>query len=152
MKLAMAMFKTIYLIPLILTIVLGCLESTMDEKEARKVLHDFYNNKEPEAISDYDLVKAGKPIVPYLIVEIQKKDMPRRRYAIGALGKIGDKRALPLLIKILEDRSELIHFRADALESIWHIDRQLGEEYARRYQGESKEIKRTIELLQKGII
>lgn len=145
----MAVFKSIRVILIIFIIAVGCSESAMDEKEARKVLQNFYNDREPEPISDYYLLKAGKPIVPYLIVEIQKKDMPRRRYAIGALGKIGDKRALPMLINILEDRSELIYFRADALESIWHIDRKIGEEYARKYQREGKEIDRIIEFLRK---
>lgn len=130
----------------------GCSKTEIDEKEAQEVLHEFYTNKEPEPIVDQPLLSAGKAIVPYLMIEIQKKDMTMRGYAILALGKIGDRRALPVLMKILEDRSELVYFRSDALRAIWHIDRKLGEEYANKYTGESREIDRTIELLRAGKI
>ncbi len=149
------MFFTIMIclsISLLLVIVTGCFKSKIDDKEAQKILNDFYTDNVPEPILDRHLVNAGKAIVPYLLVEIQKKDMPKRGYAILALGKIGDKQALPVLLRILEDSSELIYFRDDALRAIWHIDKKLGEEYARKYQGESKEIDRTIELLREGKI
>lgn len=135
-----------------LTLFFGCSKPTIDEKEAKEILHDFYTNKEPELNIDYDLLRAGKPIVPYLIVEIQKKNMPRRRYAIGALGKIGDRRAVPALIKILEDRSELDYFRGDALEAIWHIEKNVGEEFAEKHSGESVYIDRVIQLLRENKI
>ena len=140
------------LVSLLLLIVAGCFKSNINEKEAQKILHDFYNDNVPEPINDRHLLSAGKPIVPYLIVEIQRKDMPKRRYAIGALGKIGDKQALPVLIKILEDNTELYYFRSDAIEAIWHIDKKLGEKYAAKYVGESKEFERTIQLLREGKI
>jgi hypothetical protein len=130
----------------------GCLQTTMDEEEARKVLNEFYMLNEPEPLNDLPLLKAGKAIVPYLSLEIQKKDIPKRRYAIGALGKIGDKRALPSLLKIFEDRTEIWYFRSDAIEAIWHIDKNVGEEYASKHTGESKEIDRTIQLLRQGKI
>jgi hypothetical protein len=147
-------FSTAMLMPLSMMVMfyIGCSKPQMEEKEAQVVLNEFYTNKEPEPIVDQPLLSAGEAIVPYLMVEIQKKDMPRRGYAILALGKIGDRRALPILRKLFEDRSELVYFRDDALRAIWHIDRKLGEEYATKYVGESKEIDRTIELLRKGII
>jgi len=124
----------------------------MDKKEAQKVLNSFYTDKVPESINDRHLLRAGKAIVPYLVEEIQKKDMPKRRYAIGALGKIGDRRALPVLVKILGDRSELEYFRSDALRAIWHIDKKQGEELAKKYAGESIDIDTASQLLREGKI
>lgn len=124
----------------------------MKEKEAQLILNNFYTDNVPESIADRYLMGAGKQIVPFVLIEIQKKEMPKRRYAIGALGKIGDRSALPVLIKILEDSSEVIYFRDDALRAIWHIDRKLGEKYAAKYLAENKEFERTIQLLREGKI
>jgi hypothetical protein len=77
----------------------------MDEKEAQDVLNKFYADNVPESINDRHLLNAGSSIVPYLLIEIQKKDMPKRGYAILALGKIGDGRAIPILQSILNDSS-----------------------------------------------
>ncbi len=130
----------------------GKLRSTLSEKEAQELLNYFYTDRVPEPITDRYLLRAGKGIVPYLLIEIQKRDMPKRGYAIVALGKIVERLALPVLIKILEDRSEVVYFRRDAIEAIWRIDRKLGEEYAAKYAGESKEIDITINLLREGKI
>jgi hypothetical protein len=98
------------------------------------------------------LVEPGEAIVPHLIIEIQKKDMKKKGYAILALGKIKDKRALPVLIEILDDRSESIYIRDDALRAIWHIDRRLGEQYVTKFSGQSPDMDRTIVLLREGRI
>jgi HEAT repeat protein len=135
-----------------LIFIIGCAKSKIGDKEAKTILNDFYFDNVPESINDRHLLNAGKAIVPHLIIEIQNKNMPKRGYAILALGKIGDKEAIPILAKILEDRSELIYFRTDSLRAIWHIDQKLGEEYARTYQTENNEINRTIELLREGKI
>lgn len=142
----------LFLVISMIIIPLGCYKATMDEKEAQKVLNDFYTDRVPESINDRHLLNAGKAIVPYLIIEIQKRDMHKRGYAILALGKIGDRRALPVLIKILEDRSESYGFHEATLRAIWHIDRKLGEEFARKHEGEHKEVDRTIQLLREGRI
>lgn len=55
-----------------------------------------------------------------------------------------------MLERILTDQSELLGTRESALRAIWHIDRKLGKEYERRYQGESKEFDHIIELLPTG--
>jgi HEAT repeat protein len=145
-------FGTIILVTVLLFLLLvsGCFRAEIDQKEAQKILNDFYDDNVPEPILDRHLLSAGKAIVPYLLIEIQKRDMPKRGYAILALGKIGDRRALPVLIRILEDRSEIVYFRDDALRAIWHIDRKLGWEYAKKYAGENKEFDRTLELLKEG--
>ena len=136
----------------LMVIVVSCSRSNFGEKEARKIINDFYNDNVPESINDRHLLSAGKKIVPYLMIEIKNSDMPKRRYAIGAIGKIGDKQAIPVLVNIFEDKTELVYIRADAIEAIWHIDRTIGEEYAKKHKGENKEIDRTIELLRKGVI
>jgi hypothetical protein len=125
---------------------------TMDESEARKILNEFYTDNVPESINDRHLLNAGKAIVPYLIDEIQKEDMPKRGYAVLALGKIGDRRALPVLIRMFENPTERGVHPSDSLRAIWHIDRKLGEELASKYTGGDEFMKRTIELLRKGVI
>ncbi len=131
---------------------LACTEEVMTPEQAKKVLSDFYADRVPEEIQDRLLVDAGKPIAPYLLVEIKNKDMPKRRYAILALGKIKDKRALPVLTQILDDSSEINYFRDDALCAIWHIDRKLGEQSANQYSGKIEGIDRIIQLLREGVI
>lgn len=135
-----------FLISILLVPISGCSKSIMNEKEAQKVLNSFYTDKVPESINDRHLLRAGKAIVPYLIIEIQKKDMPKRGYGILALGKIGDRQALHVLTKIFEDQSELIYFRCDAIRAIWHIDEKLGKELAKKYAGENSYIDETIDL------
>lgn len=143
--------KLLLMLSVVLCLNFACSKSVMNEKEARQVLKDFYEDNDiPEAFLDRHLVRAGKGIVPYLVVEIQKKDMPKRGYAILALGKISDSRALPALTKLLEDTSESEVMRAEALVSIWYIDRKVGEKLTDEYSGKSKHFDRTIELLRKG--
>lgn len=131
---------------------IGCSEETMGEKKAQKILNDFYTDNVPESITDRHLLNAGKAIVPYLIVEIQKEDMPKRGYAVLALGKIGDRRALPILIKMYENPTKKGVPPSEILRAIWHIDRKLGEELASKYTGDDEFMNRTIELLRKGLI
>jgi hypothetical protein len=135
---------------LTLLVLTSCYRKPMDQREAQQVLNEFYTNREPESEMDYPLLRAGKAIVPYLTLEVSKRDMPRREYAILALGKIGDRRALTTLINILEDRLESLGARDAALRAIWHIDRGVGEKYAMKHTGEHKEIDRTIQLLREG--
>jgi HEAT repeat protein len=87
-----------------------------------------------------------------LVIEIENKKMPKRGYAIVALGKIKDSRALPVLEKIMNDKTEKIITKCDALRAIWHIDSKLGEEHAKKYGGDKGYIDRTIELLKQGAI
>jgi HEAT repeat protein len=73
---------------------------------------------------------------------ISHPDMKRRRYAIGALGYIHDKRALPALEKILKDRTEIYYFRGDALHAIYQINKKLGSQYAAQFANEHDYLKR----------
>lgn len=131
--------------------IIGC-SDTMTESEANKIIKAFYNDNVPESIKDRHLLKAGKAIVPFLIIEIQKKEMPKRGYAILSLGKISDRRALPVLKQILSDTSESETIRGDALSAIWKIDKSLGKDMSEKHAGENEYMDRTIDLLKKGLI
>lgn len=122
----------------------------MNDKEAKMFLDAFYRDNTHEEANDRYLLSAGKLIVPHLAIEVQKKDMPKRLYAVVALGKIGDKRALAVLTKILEDHNEVVDFRAEALCSIWYVDRNLGRELAEKHASEHVVFKRAHELLNNG--
>jgi HEAT repeat protein len=87
---------------------------------------------------DDPLIARGRSMIPAICQAIQHKDMKRRCYAIGALGYVGDKRALPILETILKDSSEFDYFRGDALHSIYQLDRNLGLRYAKQYKSENK--------------
>ncbi len=67
--------------------------------------------------------------------------MKMRRYAIGALGYIGDKRAIPILEAILKNKNEIEYFRGDALHAIYQLDRRLGSRYAKKYENENDYLK-----------
>jgi HEAT repeat protein len=132
-----------------LSLVCGSCEAVvMDQKEAQEVLREFYVDTVPEPFIDRHLLAAGKAIVPQLLIEIQKRDMPRRGYAILALGKIGDTVALPTLVGILQNASESDTIRSDALRAIWRLDQKLGSTLAKKHLGESAHIDRVIRLLE----
>jgi hypothetical protein len=92
----------------------------------------FYaGDHEPEL--DDPLIEAGKRMTLVICEAIKNKDMRLRRYAIGALGYIGDKRAIPTLEQILESKEEIYYFRGDALHAIYQLDKKLGKQYAKQY-------------------
>jgi len=103
-----------------------------------KTWHAFYVGGDHEPDIDDPLIARGRSMVPSICEAIRHKDMKRRRYAIGALGYIGDKRALPTLEAILKDSAEIDYFRGDALHSIYQLDRKLGLRYAKQYQHENE--------------
>jgi HEAT repeat protein len=72
-------------------------------------------------------------MVPILEHEISKREIPRRRYAIGALGILGNKDSIPILEHILQDKSEKEYFRGDALLAIAKIDLSYAQKNASNY-------------------
>ncbi len=109
--------------------------------EFTETWNKFYaGDHEPEL--DDPLIEAGKEMTLVISEAITNKDMRLRRYAIGALGYIGDKRALPTLEKILKSREEIYYFRGDALHAIYQIDKSLGKEYSNKYANEHEYLKR----------
>ncbi len=89
---------------------------------------------EPEI--DDSLIEAGAEMAPYIAEAVKHRDMNRRRYAVGALGCIGDASVIPTLEKLASDKTEKFYIRGDAMESIYLIDGQLGKQYARRYRAD----------------
>jgi hypothetical protein len=96
----------------------------------------FYVEADHEPEIDDPLIAKGKVMVPAICEAVKHKDMKRRRYAIGALGYINERAAMPTLEEILSDESEIDYFRGDALQSIYQIDSKLGLSYAAQYQSQ----------------
>ncbi|MBI4825952.1 MAG: HEAT repeat domain-containing protein [Nitrospirae bacterium] len=106
----------------------------------------FYNgDHEPEL--DDPLIEAGEKMTLVICEAVNNKDMRFRRYAISALGYIGDKRALPTLENILKSKDEIYYFRGDALQAIYQIDKILGKKYALEFWKEHE----YLEMLRKAI-
>ncbi len=66
--------------------------------------------------------------------------MHHRRYAIYALGQIGDKREIPFLKTILNDETEIYLFRYDALYSIAMLDIEAAKESAKKFVDKKNEM------------
>jgi hypothetical protein len=98
-----------------------------------RVWDAFYTDQPHEPELAGPLVAAGPAMTSAICEAVAHKDMMYRRYAIGALGIAGDRRALPTLEKVLKDDSETDYFRGDALQSIFRIDRALGRRFAKQY-------------------
>ena len=91
---------------------------------AEQVMADFYaaNGRAEDMLMD-PLILHADLVAPIVIESIRDKQMDKRRYAIGFLGNEKISSALPVLRTILTDETEEDYFRADALESIYQIER-----------------------------
>lgn len=119
-------------------------------KRFAKVWHAFYDLSDHEPEIDDPLIAAGRPMVPAICEAISHQDMKYRRYAIGALGYIGDRKAVPTLVGLLENAGEKAYFRSDALLAIYQIDQPLGTRYARQYRYADKPIAMIAEAILRG--
>jgi hypothetical protein len=145
--------KKIIITTIVISLVFSAQMVFAKEKEYRpggqayaSVWSRFYaGDHEPEL--DDPLIEAGKKMTLVICEAIKNKDMKYRRYAIGALGYIGDKRALPTLKNILKSKEEIYYFRGDALHAIYQIDESLGKKYAAEF-GDAHEY---LKMLQKSI-
>jgi len=132
----------------LMTFLLLCLQIVYaQEKEYRPggevyvtVWDKFYNGDHEPDLDD-PLIEAGKKMTLVICEAIKNKDMRLRRYAIGALGYIGDKRAIPTLESILKSKDEIYYFRGDALHAIYQIDNVLGKKYAFEFSSEHEYLK-----------
>jgi hypothetical protein len=116
-------------------------------KQCAAIWDKFYaGDHEPEL--DDPLIGAGKSMTLAICEAIRNRDMKYRRYAIGALGYIADRRALPVLDSLLANQSELEYFRSDALHAIYQIDDSLGTTYAARFSN----LKNTLGLIARAIL
>jgi len=103
-----------------------------------QVLTRYYTEKDLAEDQLIDsLILGGSKMVPILEKEILKKDIVRRRYAILALGNIGDKNSIPVLEQILQDRDEKEYYRGDALVAIALIDLSTAQKIAPQYLSET---------------
>jgi hypothetical protein len=114
-----------------------------------KIWHAFYVEGDHEPELDDPLITAGRAMSAAISEAIAHPDMKRRRYAIGALGYIRDRRTLPSLERILKDKSEIYYFRGDALHAIYQIDKKLGTRYAKQFANEHEYLKRLAYSIQK---
>jgi len=75
-------------------------------KELTKYDDLEYSIEREEALNKIrdKLVSIGKPAVPQLIERLNRHDAISCWYAVDALGKIGDNRAMKPLVDVLEDR------------------------------------------------
>ena len=105
--------------------------------EFSAVWERFYKGDHEPQLDD-PLIDAGNKMTLVICEAVKNKDMRLRRYAIGALGYIGDRKALPTLKQILISEDEIYYFRGDALHAIYQIDRKLGKKYAMKYSEEHK--------------
>ncbi len=121
---------TIIIAPIVYNFVIYPLSLYLSPKRAIKI---FYTRVCAEDQKTYPLMIAGKKIIPYLISEVKNKKMHNRRYAIYALGQIGDKKAIPFLKTILNDETEIYYFRYDALHSIAMLDIEAAKESAKKF-------------------
>lgn len=119
------------------------------DREWRK----FYFEADGEGSITPNLMEGGTRMVPAICVAVSDRKMRMRRYAIGALGHLGDRRAILTLEAIYADSTEDSIFRGDALEAIFCIDQELGKCYARQvlrrdYDDSHYLKKRAIEVLE----
>jgi len=106
-----------------------------------RVWDTFYTDTPHEPELADPLIATGTKMTQAICEAVLHKDMMYRRYAIGALGFIGDRRALTTLERIINDVSEEDYFRGDALQSVFQIDRTLGRRYAEQYLDGPKYLK-----------
>jgi hypothetical protein len=107
-------------------------------RTAEDAMTAFYAQKNDGVTEDQltdPLVLAGDQVVPVVVREVARADMPLRRYAITFLGNAQSAEAVPVLRRIVEDSTELDLFRGDALEALWMIRVSGREELARSFAG-----------------
>ena len=89
------------------------LPEEMIEKEIKVLIKELtkyddleYSIEREEALKEVrdKLVSIGKPAIPQLIERLNRPDAISCWYAVDALGKIGDNRAMKPLVDVLEDR------------------------------------------------
>jgi HEAT repeat protein len=97
-----------------LALVVGWLEGAAVERALTRLLGQA--NVRGEIVEA--LVRHGSRVTDLLIEQLESEDLEIRKSAVVALGRIGDGRAAPALIKVLEEDAELIIAAAHALAQI----------------------------------
>jgi hypothetical protein len=104
-------------------------------------LDEFYAYDGAEDTLMDPLIVAGTDVVPLVLEQIVKNDMIKRRYAIQALGNIGDPSAIPTLELLADSVSEPGYIRCVSTQAVAQIDWDAGLELAQRHiQSEQQEL------------
>jgi HEAT repeat protein len=97
-----------------LALVVGWLEGVAVERALTRLLgHADARGEVVEA-----LVRHGSRVTELLVEQLGSEDLEIRKAAVLALGRIGDARAAPALIEVLDEDPELMIPAADALAKI----------------------------------
>jgi hypothetical protein len=115
----------------VLTLMILYLQKVPSSPEKALEVFYAYNGAEDELMDP--LILAGTEVIPLLREQIRDKNKPKRRYAIMALGHLGDSSSLPVLKQILTNASEISYFRCDALHAIAMINLEWGYSLAKKY-------------------
>jgi HEAT repeat protein len=97
-----------------LALVVGWLEGAAVERALTRLLgHADARGEVIEA-----LVRHGSRVTELLVEQLGSEDLEIRKAAVVALGRIGDARAAPALVEVLDEDPELVIPAADALAKI----------------------------------
>lgn len=97
-----------------LALVLGWMEGEAVERALTRLLGRATARKEVVAA----LVRYGSRVTELLIEQLDSEDLETRQAAVIALGRIGDARAVPALVRVLTTDDELVIAAAGALAKI----------------------------------
>jgi len=123
------------LIAFTLTVVLYFVAGYVVDKSCASAYYRiFMNQSVSEEYITRPLLEGGYQ-VGYIVMEnLPEKEMKNRRYAIGAIGELKFKPAIPILQQILSDKTELDVFRADAFEALQKIGTMQSKEIAEGFR------------------
>lgn len=124
-------------------------EYTPGGEKWAKAWRAFYAGDHEEELMT-PLIKAGPAMAPAIIEAISHKDMSKRRYAIGALAYLKDRKAVEPLTSIVKDKAEEDYFRGDALQTIYILDRKLAQQLAKEFAGQGDNLKMVAEAIRKN--
>lgn len=85
-------------------------------------IEQFYQRQVAEDQTIDPLILAGPAVIPILEKKVMDPSMPRRRYAIGALGNLNSRSSLPTLERLSRAKAEDDYIRCDALAAMGMID------------------------------
>jgi len=125
--------RTILVASLLMFTVASCEADSGSSVNPQQVLDEFYSYDGAEDTLMDPLIVGGKDVVPSILQAIQMTEMPKRRYAIAALGNIGDPRAIPVLEMLSETVTEPGYIRCVSTQAIAQIDWDAGQTLAARF-------------------
>ncbi len=102
-------------------------------RTAEDAITRFETGHRPEEALMDPLLLLGPEVIPALGARLQSSyQTPRRRYAVAALGHLGDQAGVPLLMRIAGDDKEDANVRCDAVRALSMLDENQGKAQARQ--------------------